>query len=381
MTPNPAGPRARRIGALAGLAPAAAALLVLISLGASRSGDGVSWLAGIAVVAVGAGWLLGPRVTGSFPSDLRTAAAYALAGSIAYLLIGTAMSVSAGPAIEGGALSSLTGRVAGQLVYGLLYTPFLVGVLTPFGLGWVAAVRVIRRVFAIPSPAPARAARVTRGRGVGSRVDPRRLGLFAAVLIVAFGLFVAVLPLLLYDDPRSPWWAYRPVALFALFSVPAAIAVIGTIWRRPSLLVTAGVICLAQAYVSFSLVTVGFLVPAILLVVLGVGGHGPDTKPEPRRAHVAAVAVIALTVAAWVATLGMTEEVCWTSTAGPDGSLRYERVAVSDVMTVLPGQSASGCDGGTLTVEGMGVGAVLAIGAIAIASAAAWAPRDDVRPG
>ena len=56
---------------------------------------------------------------------------------------------------------------------------------------------------------------------------------------------------------------------------------------------------------------------------------------------------------------------CWTSTANPDGSLTYERVPVSDVMTVLPGQSASGCDGGTLTVEGMGVGAVLVIGAIA----------------
>lgn len=374
MTPDPADPYARRIGALAGVAPAAAALLVLVILGASPSRDSVSWLAGILIVALGAGWLIAPRFTGSFPSDLWTAAAYALVGSVAYLLVGTAISVWAGPAIEGGLVSGLAGRVAGQLVYGLLYLPLLIGVLTPFGLVWVVAVRVIRGRTGIPPPATA--ARADRGLRFGRGLNRGRMGLFAAVLIVAFGLLVAVLPLLLYDEPRSPWWVYRPVALFGLFSVPAAIAVIGTISRRPTLLVAAGAICLAQAYVSFSLVTIGFLVPAILLLVLGAGGRSPDAPPEPRRAYAASAAVFALTIAAWVGTLGLTEEVCWTSTANLDGSLHYERVPVSDTMTVLPGQSTSGCDGGTLTVEGMGIGGVLAIGAVAIAAASAWSHRE-----
>jgi hypothetical protein len=368
----------RRIGALAGLVPAAGVILVLFALGASPGPDAVPWLGGIVVVAVGAGWLLGPRVAGSFPADLWTAVAFALAGAIAYLLVGTAISVWSGPALDGDPVPGIAGRVAGQLLYGLLYSPFLVGLLTPFGLTWIMAVRALRRIIGAPVPAPR--PHPPGGRRIGGAIDPRRMGRFAAVLIVAFGLFVAVLPLVIYDEPRSPWWMYRPVALFVLFSVPAWIAVIGTIRPRPSLLVTAGVICFAQAYVSFSLVTIGFVVPAFLLVATGVGQRSPDATGEPRRAFAASAAVIALTVAAWVAALGMTEEVCWTSTTNPDGSLTYQRVPVTDVMTVPAGATASGCDGGTLTVEGMGVGAVLAIGAVSIAAASSWSPRTVVDP-
>ena len=217
------------------------------------------------IVAVGAGWLIGPRVSGSFPADVWTAVAYALAGAVAYLLVGTAVSVWSGPAIDGDRFPGTAGRVAGQLAYGLLYSPLLVGLLTPFGFGWVVAVRALRRITGIPAPIPR--PRVAGRHRAGAGIDPHRMGLFAALLIVAFGLFVAVLPLLIYHEPRAPWWIYRPVALFVLFSVPAWIAVIGTIRRSPSLLVTAGVICVAQAYVSFSLVTIGFVVPAILLIV------------------------------------------------------------------------------------------------------------------
>ncbi|HEX5148062.1 MAG TPA: hypothetical protein VFW02_03195 [Candidatus Limnocylindrales bacterium] len=370
-------PYGRRIGALAGAVPAAAVILVLFILGASPGRDAVPWLAGIMIVAVGTGWLIGPRVSGSFPADLWMAVAFALAGTIVYLLVGTAMSVWSGPAIDGDLLPGIAGGVASQLVYGLLYAPFLVGLLTPFGLSWVVAVRALRRMTGVPAPVPRPS--VAGGHHIGGEIDPRRMGRFAAVLIVAFGLFVAVLPLLIYHEPRSPWSMYRPVALFVLFSVPAWIGVIGTIRPRPSLLVTAGVICFAQAYVSFSLVTIGFVVPAILLIVVGAGHRSPDATPEPRRAHAASAAVIALTFAAWIATLGMTEEVCWTSTANPDGSLAYQRVPVTDVMTVQPGAAASGCDGGTLTAEGMGVGAALAIGAVAIAAASTW-PRRTVLP-
>ena len=379
MTPSLARDHVRRIGALAGLAPALAAIAVLIILGASPTGDAAMWFAGITVVAVGDGWLIGPRTTGSFPSDLWTAVAYALAGSLAYLLVGAAISIWAGPPIEGDLLPNLVVRVAGQLVYGMLYVPFLAGALTPFGLVWVVAVRALRRRAGVPTAGTV-AVRVANGHRFARGANTRRLGLFAAALIVAFGLFVAALPLLLYDEPRSPWWFYRPVALFVLFSVPAAIAAVGTIARRRSLLIAAGVVCLLQSYISFSGVTFGFLVPAVLLLVLGAGERGPSTTPEPRTAYAVSAVVVALTIAAWVATLGLTEEVCWTSTANPDGSLTYERVPVSDVMTVLPGRSASGCDSGTLTVEGMGAGAVLAIGAVAIAAASTSARPTNRAP-
>ncbi|MBI3749478.1 MAG: hypothetical protein HY262_11635 [Chloroflexi bacterium] len=371
-------PNGRRIGALAGVAPAGAAVLVLLLLGASPTAGSLSWLAGIVVVAVGAGWLIGPRVSGSFPTDLWSAVSFAAVGTVVYLLVGTAISVSSAPEVEGNGLPGIAARLVGRLLYGLLYSPLLVGVLTPFGLAWVVAVRALRRIGGVP--APGMRAPSARGRTIGGGIDPRRMGWFAAILILAFGLFVAVLPLVIYDEPRSPWAIYRPVALFVLFSVPAWIAAIGTTRRRPSLLVAAGVICLAQAYVSFSLVAIGFVVPAILLFM--VGAHQPSAAAtrEPRRSYAIAAITIALTFSAWVATLGMTEEVCWTSKANPDGTLRYERVPVTDVMTVEPGAVASGCDGGALTLEGMGVGGVLAIGAVAIAAASSWTRYNKVAP-
>ena len=369
-------PQRRRIGAVAGAVPAGAAVLVLILLGASPSGDSLAWLAGIVVVAVGAGWLIGPSISGSFPADLSSAVGFAVVGMVVYLLVGTVMSAWSGPGFEGNGLPGIAARLVGQLLYGLLYSPFLVGVLTPFGLAWVVAVRALRRI----GGEPASIARASSAGGptTGAGIDPHRMGWFAAILILAFGLFVAAFPLVIYDEPRSPWSIYRPVALFVLFSVPAWIALIGTIRRRPSLLVAAGVICLAQAYVSFSLVTIGFVVPAIVLLVVGAGQPRTEATREPRRSYASACLTIALTFAAWVATLGMTEEVCWTSAANPDGTLRYERVPVTDVMTVAPGAVASGCDGGTLTVEGMGVGGVLAIGAVAMAAASSWTSHDNV---
>jgi len=267
--------------------------------------------------------------------------------------------------------------MAGQFLYGLLYLPFWAGWIAPFALAWIVAVRVLRqRAGLTPAGASAEVAADPAPNVQG--VSPRRMSLFAAALIAAYGLFVAVLPLMLYNDPRPPWWIYRPVALFLLFSVPAAIAAIGAIWSRRSLLVTAGVICVIQSYVAFSGVTIGFLIPGIVLMVLGGGGRWSGKTHETRTALVAAIAVIALTIGAWVATFGLTEEVCWTSMANPDGSMTYERVPASDTMTVVPGHAASGCDGGTLTVEGLGLGAVLAIGAIAIAAASVWTSREGI---
>jgi hypothetical protein len=379
MNPNLAGRDVRRIGALAGLAPAAAALVLLAALGASLSRDTFLWCALITIVALGGGWLIGPRVTGSIRSDLWAAVAYALVGSIVYVLVGTVMSIWTGPA-AGIDLSpgGLPVRLVSQALYGFLYLPFLIGWLSPFGLIWVLAVRVVRRATGVP--AAGMAARGVPGRVVLGGISPRRMGLVAAALIAGYGLFVAWLPLLMYHEPRPPWATDRPVALFFLFSVPAWIAAIGAIRNRRLLLGAAGVICLAQSYVAFSLVTIGFVVPAIVLLAGAAGDRWPDTAREPRAALAASVIAIALTMAAWVATLGLTEEVCWTSTASPDGSLTYERVPVSDVMTVLPGQAASGCDSGTLTVEGMGAGAVLAIGAVAIAAASTWTRPADRAP-
>jgi hypothetical protein len=210
----------------------------------------------------------------------------------------------------------------------------------------------------------------------GERRSAHRLGLVAAAMIVTYGVFVAVLPLLIYHEPRPPWSIYRPVALIVLFSIPATVAVIGVLRSRRSLILSAGIVCLLQSVVAFSGVTFGFAIPGILLLALAGRARRSQASRETRVSALAAIGVVALTLGAWVATLGLTEEVCWTSTTNPDQSLAYERVPITSTLTVGPGHAASGCDSGELTLEGMGVGAALAIGVVAMASASAWRVRD-----
>jgi hypothetical protein len=146
--------------------------------------------------------------------------------------------------------------------------------------------------------------------------------------------------------------------------VPAVVAAIGA-WRRSGpLLIAAGVLCLAQACIAFSGVTLPFVVPAILL--LSVGSR-VTAVPHPRRAALGAVVVVALGIGTWFALLGTTEEVCWVARAGPSGELVYSQIPVTDSFTMGVDDLASGCDGGTMTTRGIALAAILAIGSIAVA--------------
>jgi hypothetical protein len=138
MTLTMSSTPAHRIGAVAGLAPATAVPVFLLVLGATPSSVAPLWVAIITIVAVGAGWLIGPRATGSFRSDLWATVAYALVGSFAYILVGTAVSIWTGPPTEGDVSPApLVARLAGQLLYGLLYLPFWAG------LGAVLAISAV----------------------------------------------------------------------------------------------------------------------------------------------------------------------------------------------------------------------------------------------
>jgi hypothetical protein len=66
----------------------------------------------------------------------------------------------------------------------------------------------------------------------------------------------------------------------------------------------------------------------------------------------------------------MTETICWLARTGADGAVVYTRIPVTDTFTLDSGDLASGCDGGDLTVQGVGLAAVLGIGAVAIAALA-----------
>jgi hypothetical protein len=372
MNPRLAWMGPRRIGALAGLAPASAALVLFVVLGARPSPDVILSLTGITVLAVGAGAIVGPHAVGLFQSDLRAMVAYALLGTFVYLLVGTLASVWTEFATGGAPdLGALIARMAGQILYGLLFLPFWAGAVAPFGLAWVIAVRVLRRRAGL-APAGASAENASDAATNTRRISPRRMGLFAAAVIVAYGLFVAVLPLVLYNDPRPPWWIDRPIALFSLFAVPAVVAAIGALRGVGPLLAAAGVICLLQAYIAFSGVMIGFVVPAVVL--LWAASAGSTMEMPPRRvAFMAGIIVIVMTVAAWVALLSLTEPRCWTGQQAADGTINRVEVPATDATLHGPIEVSSGgggCSSAELTIQGMGVSAVLAIGAIAVAAAA-----------
>jgi hypothetical protein len=217
--------------------------------------------------------------------------------------------------------------------------------------------------------------------------DPRRLGLGAAAIIAGYALVIAALSAGLVGDLGSdglgpPEIIPRPIFLGALLLIPAAVAVIGAVRRSPPILIAAGVLGLAQSFVSFSGVSIPFIVPAFLLLALGATGRSADV---PRRAFVGGVLVIALGFAAWIAPFAMTETSCWVARAGADGAPIYAPIPVpagadfgagggQGELSVQPGEIGSGCDGGTLTLRGAALAAVFGIGAVAVAALSSMAP-------
>jgi hypothetical protein len=205
------------------------------------------------------------------------------------------------------------------------------------------------------------------------------MALVGAALILGYGLFVAMIPVIQDRGPTPPWSAYRPIALFGLFAVPAVVAAIGAVRRVRPLLIVAGVVCLLQAYIAFSGITIGFVVPAIVLLWLaGAGPWSTDEVPPSRSVLLTGIAVIGLTVAAWVSLFALTEPRCWAGVQAADGTITVVEVPATDAMLYGPTEippGGAGCGSAELTVQGMGVSAVLAIGAVALAATAAFTRR------
>jgi hypothetical protein len=371
-----------KIGAIAGLLPAGMWVILVVSIGA-LSGDlgGLAVAPVIAIAGVGIGWLAGPIARGSAGSDIRALLGYALLAATAYLIVGTVMSIATfAPGGEERSITAVVTDAIARFGYGLLYLPFWAAFVSPFALAWLVALRILRRRV---QPSVAHADRAIEGRD-GTRSEPartRRLTLFAAVGILVYGAFVAALPLLLYDEPRPPWWFERPLALLGLFATPALIATLGAVRGVRPLLIAAGILCLLQAYVAFSGVTIGFVVPAILLLAMGASGRWPNEDRVGPSAAATGVLVIVLVVAAWVALFAFTAPRCWVGAASADGRTTTVEIPATEQQLhgpmVVP-SGGGGCSSAELTRSGIAVTAVLAIGAIAVA---AYAPIKQREPG
>lgn len=375
----------RRIGAIAGIVPAAVVLILLVAIGGlSGRLDGLAAGAGIGFAAVAIGWLAGPIARGG-RADLAAVVVYAALVAVAYLVAGTVASLASfvpvGPRLPVDLVVDFLARFG----YGLLYVPFWIAFVSPFAFIWIVAVRTLRLRSGIAPTSPLGGADES-AMAVVDASRSRRLVLITGGIIAAYGAFVAVLPLLLYDDLRPPWWLQRPAALFGLLCVPAVIAAIGAIRGSRPLVIAAGVVGLLQSYVAFSGVTLGFVVPALVLLVLGGAERWPGGSPFRRADGLVAVLVIGLTVGAWVSLFAFTAPRCWVGVIGADGTLTTTevptagRISVTDGITSGSGsatgigpiaQGGEGCSSAELTPTGLAVSAVLAIGAVALAATAA----------
>lgn len=216
------------------------------------------------------------------------------------------------------------------------------------------------------------------------KANRRRLGFVLAAMIGGLAITIAALPLIQAGgwsgSLGGPAIIPRPVVIATLLGLPAGVAAIAALRESRPMFIAAGVVCLLQSIIAFG-VTLGFVIPGILLVALGLE-RLPTTSARStggRRAWVAGVLVVSLAIAAWIVPFATSETVCWIARAGPDGNPVYTRIPESNTLTVGVGDLASGCDGGTFTLEGLMVGGVLAIGALAMAALAASRPIDPAR--
>ena len=209
--------------------------------------------------------------------------------------------------------------------------------------------------------------------------DPRRLGLAATAIIAGYALVVAAISAnAAAGELQAQETVPAPIRLAVLLLLPAFVAAIGALRRSRPILIAAGVLCLAQSWVSFSGVTIPFVVPAFLLLALGARSDG--TKASG-RAKVGGVLVVILGFAMWVAPFSMTETTCWVVETGADGTLNSRQVPETETQTLGPTDVAAGCGGGAVTTQGVALAALFWIGAVAVAafaSSASPAPDEGI---
>jgi hypothetical protein len=207
---------------------------------------------------------------------------------------------------------------------------------------------------------------------VTSRKTARWIGLLAAVTQLALAVALVGISTAARDANSSagpPEPISRGLALGLLFSVPAAIGGIGAIGRRPALLFAAGIMALAGSVVSFSGVTLMFLIPAILFVYAAAKTTGP-----PRLVSEAALTIllVVLGLGAAFAPFGLTDARCWVAEGTSSGTV-YRITPFSGGSVSLSGSEISGgCDTGLISLRGAALATVLGIGVIGLAG---WSVR------
>jgi hypothetical protein len=379
---TPTGTAARKLGAIAGVTPVLAiVLLFAISGSHAQPADVATSLEAIALISIVAGWSSGP-----FAVRHRWFAAtcfYSVAWSLGLTLLALVQAAVESWSTDGFDAGAIVLAVVGRAAYAPFSAPYFLIPAFVLGAIWIGALRAFTRLWSGGGSA---------GRVVGMEADPEpkypgqdpiRLGVGAAGIIAGYAVAVAAISASAREPGElgPPEAVPRPLLLAGLLMVPAAIAFVGALRRSGPILIAAGVLCLLQAFVAFSGVTIPFVVPALLLVALGAEQQDPVRKP----ALVAGILVIFLGLGAWLAALGMTETTCWVARTASDGRVVYTPMPIpagadfgsgsGQVQFELAADDqGQGCADGQLTAQGAGVAALFGIGAIALATLGSIGP-------
>jgi hypothetical protein len=262
-----------------------------------------------------------------------------------------------------------------------------------------------------------------------SRVARQRTAL-SGVLVLVLDAAIWLIPRDSSFEPPQPF-ALR-IAIPLLLATPGLLALIAAATGRPVVAIAAGVLCLPQAVIAFSGVTLVFLIPAVAILssagarddqpeervpvrparlllavvvavpivymlvatlgvlaplvlvlvagIVGLARRSPPTGNDRRsrvslRDGVTGAVIVVFVVAAWVATLGVTETVCWVARQDASGGLTWQQTPPSDELTVGPGEVGESCASGQPTTIALGLTALLLTAALLRAALPLERPR------
>ncbi len=197
-----------------------------------------------------------------------------------------------------------------------------------------------------------------------------RLG---ALTQAVFAALIAAVSFAATGGNREPDFLPRPLVLFEVYGLVAAIAWIGIARGRPGVVLAASAAAWLGSIIGFSGVTLIFLCPASLLGVGALRMRSPDSaRPVGATVGSGALAVIVLSLSlgsGWAA-LFVTDAACWTVREVP-GGVEIEPTAYTTGPIEIPVDApfnAVNCATGLISARGVGGAAVLGALAVAVAS-------------
>lgn len=165
----------------------------------------------------------------------------------------------------------------------------------------------------------------------------------------------------------EPGFLPRPLVLFGVYALPGVIGLLAIARRRPATLLAAGSASAVGSFLAFSLVTLIFLIPALLMLLGAAAIRGlPGGWADRALGALRAVLVLALLLGAGGAALFITDERCWTWHETPFGVVMEPAPVPTGDMGIpvdAPG-SGFGCSNGTISGRGVALALALALPAL-----------------